>query len=143
MITVDESNRERDTFESGRRLAERLRPPAVVLLSGRLGAGKTVFARGFAAGLGADAGTAVRSPSFSLVNVHPSPAGPLYHIDLYRLETSRDLHSIGLDEILATAAFVIIEWADKLAATIPGAVSVSIEIDQATGRRRIEIATPE
>jgi tRNA threonylcarbamoyladenosine biosynthesis protein TsaE len=142
MSQIYRSRSEADTYDSGRRLAERLRAPAVVLLSGPLGVGKTVFTRGFASGLGADADAVVHSPSFSLVNVYPTPAGPLYHVDLYRLETSRDLHSIGLEEILASDSFVVIEWADKLALPIPGSISVVIESDPPTGRR-IEITGAE
>lgn len=141
-MPVYESHSQDDTFRIGQSFGSGLRPPAVVLLTGELGAGKTVFTKGIVTALGGNGDEIVRSPSFSLVNVYDTPAGRAYHVDLYRLNTTRDLQSIGFEEILAADAVVIVEWAEKLAFPIPEAYRVRIFIDQATGLRRLEIDSP-
>jgi len=111
----------------------------MVLLTGELGAGKTIFTKGIVTALGASGDEIVRSPSFSLVNVYDTPAGRVFHVDLYRLNNSRDLQSVGFEEILASDAIVIVEWAEKLAFPIPGAHTVKIEIDASSGSRRLVV----
>jgi tRNA threonylcarbamoyladenosine biosynthesis protein TsaE len=114
-----------ETFELGLRIGQAARGRKVVLLSGDLGAGKTVFAKGVAAGLEIDPAD-VTSPSFTLVNVHEGRLR-LYHIDLYRLDAGacRDL---GLEEILEDEkAVVVIEWAERLGFAPEGAIEVIIE----------------
>ncbi|RPI22631.1 MAG: tRNA (adenosine(37)-N6)-threonylcarbamoyltransferase complex ATPase subunit type 1 TsaE [Acidobacteria bacterium] len=138
-MEVYDSPSEDETFRIGESFGSRLRPPATVLLTGDLGAGKTVFVKGIVAAFGIVGDEVVRSPSFSLVNVYDTPAGRVYHVDLYRLNSSRDLHSIGFEEILASDAVVIIEWAEKLAFPIADAFHVRILADAATGIRRLEI----
>ena len=101
-----------ETFELGRRIGERLNDRAVFLLSGDLGAGKTVLAKGLAEGLDIDS-TDVTSPSFTLINVYDGRLR-LYHIDLYRLDEGVN-PELGLEEILDEEhAVVIIEWAERL-----------------------------
>lgn len=139
---IYESNSRDDTFQIGRSLGSGLRPPAIVLLTGELGAGKTVLTKGIVTAFGVDGEELVRSPSFSLVNVYDTLAGRVFHVDLYRLNNSRDLQSIGFEEILAADAIVIVEWAEKLASFIPDAHTVRIEIDPSTGGRRIGIDFP-
>jgi tRNA threonylcarbamoyladenosine biosynthesis protein TsaE len=141
-VNVFESESENETYRIGYQFGSQLEAPAVVLLSGSLGAGKTVFVRGTISALGVDGREVVRSPSFSLVNVYDTPRGRVYHVDLYRLETSRDLHSIGIEEILAVDAIVLVEWAEKLGWPIPGSYAVSLEIDNRTGSRKIAIQPP-
>jgi tRNA threonylcarbamoyladenosine biosynthesis protein TsaE len=142
-MNVFESPSENDTYELGYEFGQSLKAPAVVLLSGSLGAGKTVFVRGIASAFGVDGRKVVRSPSFSLVNLYETPICPIYHVDLYRLDTSRDLHSIGIEDILASDAIVLIEWADKLAWPVPGSFAVRVETDSRSGFRRIAISPPE
>ncbi len=105
---------EGETVELGKIFGAQLVPGAIVLLSGQLGAGKTVFVRGLAAGLGI-APDEVHSPSFTLVNYYPA-ATPVYHIDLYRLETGASAaYAVDLDEILQNEdAIIVIEWAGRL-----------------------------
>jgi len=103
--------------EETRALAERaaraLEAPAIFLLIGELGAGKTVFAKGLAAGLDIDPNE-VTSPSFTLVNIYHG-RWPFYHIDLYRLEDPRVvIEHVGLPEILSLPAVVAIEWGEKV-----------------------------
>jgi tRNA threonylcarbamoyladenosine biosynthesis protein TsaE len=113
-----------ETFELGRRLGEQLNDRAVILLKGDLGAGKTVFAKGVAAGLGIDSAD-VTSPSFTLINVHDGRLR-LYHIDLYRLESSSRI-DLGLEEILEDErGVVMIEWAERLKFTPESSVEVEI-----------------
>jgi len=108
------SHSESETFEVGERLGRELRGGEIILLDGPLGAGKTMFVKGIAAGLGIDREN-VTSPSFTLVNPHPGRL-LLYHIDLYRLdEGATAAHAVDLDEILVDEnAVVIIEWAERL-----------------------------
>lgn len=104
-----------ETFDAGRRVGESLRGGEVLLLSGTLGAGKTVFTKGLAAGLGLDPGE-VSSPSFTLVNRHAEGRLVLYHLDLYRLaEGHGAAHAVELDELLADErAVIVIEWAERM-----------------------------
>jgi tRNA threonylcarbamoyladenosine biosynthesis protein TsaE len=128
------------TFELAYRIGERINASAVFLLNGDLGAGKTVFAKGLAAGLDIDPAN-VTSPTFTLVNYHDGRLR-LYHLDLYRLAgTLREIDSLGLDEMLAQQnAVVLIEWAERLSDyDIPGAYCVSIT-DENDDEREITIA---
>ncbi len=104
-----------ETFAAGRGVGERLAGGEVLLLSGTLGAGKTVFVKGLAAGLGLDPAE-VSSPSFTLVNRHREGRLVLYHLDLYRLaEGHSAAHAVELDELLADErAVVVIEWAERM-----------------------------
>ena len=104
-----------ETFDAGRRVGERLEGGEVLLLSGTLGAGKTVFTKGLAAGLGLDPAE-VSSPSFTLVNRHGEGRLVLYHLDLYRLaEGPAAAHAVELEELLADErAVIVIEWAERM-----------------------------
>lgn len=104
-----------ETFDAGRRVGERLAGGEVLLLSGTLGAGKTVFTKGLAAGLGLDPAE-VSSPSFTLVNRHGDGRLVLYHLDLYRLAEGRGAaHAVELEELLADErAVIVIEWAERM-----------------------------
>src|SRR5215510_8846233 len=111
-----------ETFEIGRRIGDTLQAGAVILLTGELGAGKTVLAKGLAAGLGIDE-SAVTSPSFTLINEHEGRLR-LFHIDLYRLDSSATA-GLGLEEILDHKdAVAVIEWAERLGFKPRGAVEV-------------------
>lgn len=113
-----------ETFKLGRQIGEQLAGRGVILLKGDLGAGKTVFAKGIAAGLDIDPAE-VTSPSFTLINVHDGRLR-LYHIDLYRLESSSRIDP-GLDEILEDEkGIVVIEWAERLASAPKGAIEIAI-----------------
>ena len=132
------SHNPEETFEAGRRVGERLRGGEILLLSGTLGAGKTVFTKGLASGLGLDP-TEVSSPSFTLVNRHAEGRLVLYHLDLYRLaEGSAAAHAVELDELLADErAVIVIEWAERMGAyRLPPTVwRVSLEGDGEDPRR--------
>ncbi|MDQ3667140.1 MAG: tRNA (adenosine(37)-N6)-threonylcarbamoyltransferase complex ATPase subunit type 1 TsaE [Acidobacteriota bacterium] len=103
-----------ETFSLGQQVGEQLSGGEILLLSGPLGAGKTVFVKGIAAALGLDPAE-VTSPTFTLVNPY-SGRLPLYHIDLYRLdEGASAAHAVDLDELLVDEkAALVIEWAERL-----------------------------
>lgn len=102
-----------ETLAFGRELASMLAPPCLVLLQGELGAGKTVLTKGIASGLEAAGESEVNSPTFALVHEY-SGRRTVYHLDLYRVESARELISLGLDELLAQDATVVVEWGEKL-----------------------------
>ena len=103
-----------ETIELGRTLAARLRPPKLVLLRGELGAGKTTLVKGIAAGLGAAAPEEVTSPTFTLIHEYRGEQATVYHIDLYRIETERELATLGIDELLRDErSLVLMEWGEK------------------------------
>lgn len=100
----------------GRTLAAEIEPPALVFLSGELGAGKTTLAKGITAGLGAAREDDVTSPTFVMVQEYGG--GRVYHVDLYRVDSLPDLESLGLDDLLAEDAIILVEWPERLA--LPG-----------------------
>jgi tRNA threonylcarbamoyladenosine biosynthesis protein TsaE len=111
------TNSEDETVELGRQLARDLRRPGVVLLIGNLGAGKTTLAKGIVAGLGATTPDEVSSPTFTLI--HDYGEG-VFHIDLYRLETEREVASLGIDELFDRPdAIVLIEWGERFRHLFP------------------------
>jgi tRNA threonylcarbamoyladenosine biosynthesis protein TsaE len=139
---VWESSGEEDTFAVGVSVGERLAGGEILLLHGALGAGKTVFVKGVAAGLGMDV-EEVTSPSFTLVNRYDDGRLTLYHIDLYRLdEGSAAAHAVDLDELLADERAVLaVEWAERMGRyPLPAGVwHVRIEGD-GDDPRRISVA---
>ena len=102
-----------ETIAFGRKLAAELSPPLIVLLRGDLGAGKTTLVKGIAEGFGAARAEDVTSPTFTLVHEYRGPHATLYHIDLYRVDTQRDLETLGLDDLLAPNSILLIEWGEK------------------------------
>ncbi len=128
-----------ETFELAYSIGEAITEPTVFLLEGDLGAGKTVFAKGIAAGLDIDPAE-VNSPTFTLVNEHEGRMR-LYHLDLYRIEGGADeLRELGLEEMLNEPnAVVLIEWPERLGTFgIPGAVQVTIH-DLGGDERRLRL----
>ena len=95
-------------------IAEMLSPPRMVVLRGELGAGKTTLVKGWVAALGAGVEDEVTSPTFTLVHEYVGPKVKVYHLDLYRLETERELATLGLEEMAAESdAVVLVEWGEK------------------------------
>ena len=102
-----------ETIAFGRTLAELLTPPKLVLLRGDLGAGKTTLVKGIAAAFEAAAEEDVTSPTFTLVHEYRGPQANLFHIDLYRVDTPRELETLGLDDLRDGNSILLIEWGEK------------------------------
>jgi tRNA threonylcarbamoyladenosine biosynthesis protein TsaE len=115
---------EEETQRLGRALGEELMPAGVLLLSGELGSGKTVLARGVAQALGIDP-RRVQSPTFTLIAEHEGARGRLVHVDLYRLDPG-EISSLGLEELLAGPGVKVVEWAERLPWPVPGAVHLAL-----------------
>ena len=132
---------EEATAEIARALARTLQPGAVLLLSGQLGAGKTAFVRGLAAGLGIDPDE-VSSPTFTLVHEYRGGRLILYHADLYRLDKTA-AEDLGLEERAVADGVLAIEWPDRLTHAWAGAITIGIDIVDDTTRRITEGLSPQ
>jgi tRNA threonylcarbamoyladenosine biosynthesis protein TsaE len=104
-----------ETIALGRKLVELLTPPKLVLLRGDLGAGKTTLVKGIAAGFEAASEDKVTSPTFTLIHEYRGAQADLYHIDLYRIDTPRELDTLALDDLLSERSVLLIEWGEKFA----------------------------
>lgn len=103
-----------ETIALGRELAPMLAPPKLVVLRGELGAGKTTLVKGIAEAFGAAEQRDVTSPTFTLIHEYRAPELTIYHVDLYRVETQRELATLGLEELISDPqAVVLIEWGEK------------------------------
>jgi tRNA threonylcarbamoyladenosine biosynthesis protein TsaE len=121
---------ELDTLALGERIGRRVEPGDLILLSGQLGAGKTVLVRGIAAGMGIDPAQ-VRSPTFVLHHVYRAGIKVLHHLDLYRLGPDADLRLLDIDEMLASGGVVVVEWGEHAdrPADAPASITIDIEDD--------------
>jgi tRNA threonylcarbamoyladenosine biosynthesis protein TsaE len=109
------TNSAEETIALGKKLASSLGPPKLVLLRGDLGAGKTTLVKGIAKGFEAASEEDVTSPTFTLVHEYRGPSATLYHIDLYRVDTARELETLGLDDLMGDNSVLLIEWGEKFA----------------------------
>jgi len=124
---------ENETLQEGVKLGKTLLPGAVVALYGDLGAGKTAFTRGIAAGLGIT--MSVTSPTFTIVNEYPGEVY-LFHFDMYRLESEKELFDIGWDDYLERSGVCVVEWSEKVPGAFPsGTINVKIDIINETTRK--------
>jgi len=121
----------------GKKLAGRLRPGDVIAYYGDLGAGKTAFTRGIAAGLGVK--EPVTSPTYTIVNEYLSGKLPLFHFDMYRLTSSEELFDIGWEDYLARGGVCAVEWSENVEDALTGAIRITMEkdADDPDGRRII------
>ncbi len=108
---------EEETIALGRELAREI-PAGVVLLIGNLGAGKTTLAKGIVEGRHAATANDVSSPTFTLIHQYGDEA-PVYHVDLYRLDEAREVEKLGLDDLFASGALVLLEWAERFPSLLP------------------------
>ena len=116
-----------ETIELARKLAQDFEGREVVLLCGELGAGKTVFSKGIAAGLNLEDTNQVCSPSFTLINVYQARF-PIFHMDLYRLGKKSDVYNLGWEDYLGQGV-IIVEWAEKMDYELE-AIRISISIGE-------------
>ena len=133
---------EDETFGFGRTLAKLASAGDLVTLSGPLGVGKTVLARGFITQrLGYN--TDVASPTFTLVNVYDGVTPPIWHFDFYRLENPQDIEELGLDEALADG-ISIIEWPERAASWLPTErLDITLGIEAATRSRIVTLSASQ
>ncbi len=136
-VAVHETISPEETERLGAALARELGPGEIIGLTGDLGAGKTCFVRGLAAGLGLRAH--VKSPSFTLLNIYGSGALVLYHMDLYRLRSEDDFFESGLEEYIYSGGVSVIEWADKFPGLLERCALVVRFFYLDDGRRRIVV----
>ena len=129
-----------ETTGWGRELAKRLEPPILVLLTGDLGSGKTTLTKGIVAGLGAAAENEVTSPTFTLVHLYGAADGAkVYHADLYRIENFHDFETLGLEDVFAKPAVVILEWSERFPLPSPWPV-LRLKLEHLGGDSRRIIA---
>ncbi len=137
---IKETNSERETFELGKELGEAAKSGEIYCLDGDLGAGKTVFAKGFAAGLGID--EPVTSPTFTIVKEYVGGRLPLYHFDVYRIADPDEMYAIGYEDYFYGEGVCLVEWSELIEELIPeSAVHINItrELDKGIDYRRVEI----
>ncbi len=139
---IKETFSENETFELGRTLGLSAKPGDIYCLDGDLGAGKTVFAKGFAAGLGID--EPVTSPTFTIVKEYPLGRLPLYHFDVYRIADPDEMYAIGYEDYFFGNGVCLVEWSELIEELIPeSAVHITItrELANGTDYRKIAIET--
>jgi tRNA threonylcarbamoyladenosine biosynthesis protein TsaE len=123
----------------GERLGRAVKAPLVIAISGELGAGKTTLAQAICRGAGVR--DFVTSPTFALVQRYEGARFPVYHLDLYRIESTRDLVNLGWDDILRDDAVVLVEWPERAEGHIPNdALHVEVEHDPVDPSRRVLLA---
>jgi tRNA threonylcarbamoyladenosine biosynthesis protein TsaE len=115
---VIQSKSASETVRLGKSIGSRLLPGDVVALVGELGAGKTQFIKGLAAGAGIRNSTYISSPSFTLINEYPGRI-TFYHIDLFRLSKEKEAEDLGLEDYIHGRGITAIEWADKIPSLLP------------------------
>ena len=131
-----ETHSAEETIAYGRALAAELTPPLILLLRGDLGAGKTTLVKGIAEGFQAARADDVTSPTFTLIHEYRSPRATLYHIDLYRIDTERELETLALDDLLAPDSILLIEWGEKFPRLRRDCdIEITLERVGETGRR--------
>ena len=126
MIFTIETVSENETFEAGKRTALKAKPGEIYCLDGDLGAGKTVFAKGFAEGLGIK--EPVTSPTFTIIKEYPEGRLPLYHFDVYRIGDPSEMEAIGYEEYFFGEGVCLVEWSELIEELIlESAVHITIE----------------
>lgn len=131
---------EKETFELGKKIAEQARPGQVYALLGDLGVGKTVFTKGFAAGLGIT--EPVSSPTFTIVQIYEEGRLPFYHFDVYRIGDVEEMDEIGYEDCFYGEGVSLVEWANLIEELMPeDTVRIEICKDPEKGfdYRRIEV----
>jgi len=129
-----------ETVALGRKLAPALEPGSMVLLRGDLGAGKTTLVKGIAEGFQAAEADRVTSPTFTLIHEYRAPEITLFHIDLYRIDTQRELDTLALDDLMDGRSILLIEWGEKFE-RFRRERDVEIAIEHRGGDERVVVVT--
>jgi tRNA threonylcarbamoyladenosine biosynthesis protein TsaE len=124
-----------ETVALGRKLAAEIKPGSLVLLRGDLGAGKTTLVKGIAEGFHAAEAERVTSPTFTLIHEYHGPKAVLFHIDLYRIDTQRELDTLALDDLMDANNVLLIEWGEKFERFVRER-DVEIRIEHGGGDKR-------
>jgi tRNA threonylcarbamoyladenosine biosynthesis protein TsaE len=136
-----------ETIEAGRKLAQLLTPPQLLILRGDLGTGKTTLVKGIAEALDAAEADEVTSPTFTLIHEYDGARDgkpvKLYHLDVYRLEGERQLETLGLDELLTSDALVLVEWGEKFKSIRKKATGEIVIASTGGDTRRITVTLKE
>jgi tRNA threonylcarbamoyladenosine biosynthesis protein TsaE len=136
-----------DTIDVGRKLAALLKPPQLLLLRGELGTGKTTLVKGIAQALDAAEPDEVTSPTFTLLHEYDGARDgkpvKLFHIDVYRLESERQLETLGLEELLTPDALVLVEWGDKFKSIRKRATGEIVISSEGGDARKITVTLKE
>ena len=131
-----------ETVAWGRKLAERLQPPVLVLLTGELGSGKTTLTKGIVAGLQAATEDEVTSPTFTLIHEYGT-GKKVFHGDLYRVESFHDFETLGMEDVFAQPAILILEWSEKFPLKAPWP-QMRVRLEHLGGdARRITVVGPQ
>ena len=109
--------REDELNRFGEELGAVLRAPVIIGFSGDLGTGKTTLVQAICRGIGAE--IPATSPTYALVHRYESPAGPVYHVDCYRIKSSKEARDLGLDDILLSKAILLVEWPEHAGHMMP------------------------
>jgi tRNA threonylcarbamoyladenosine biosynthesis protein TsaE len=125
-----------ETVALGRRLAAELKSGSMVLLRGDLGTGKTTLVKGIAEGFNAAEADCVTSPTFTLIHEYRGPQITLYHIDLYRIDTQRELDTLAIDDLMDGRSILLMEWGEKFE-RFRRERDVEIAIEHAGGDERL------
>jgi tRNA threonylcarbamoyladenosine biosynthesis protein TsaE len=140
MIRTVESYGEKDTFEQGRCMGMECEPGDIILLSGDLGVGKTIFAKGLGQGLGVK--DTINSPTFTIVQVYDTGRIPLYHFDVYRIGDLEEMEEIGYEDYFYGEGVCLVEWAEQIRELIPEnvvEVTITKDLNKGSEYRKITI----
>lgn len=134
-LTVTES----ELRHWGEELGKSITPPLLITLTGELGVGKTTLAQAICRGYGVT--DEITSPTYALIHEYPAPKSPVFHIDLYRLDSPEQLTNLGWDEIVASRSLILVEWPERAGSRLPED-HLPIDLDYVPGEptRRILLA---
>lgn len=137
---IQESFEEQDTFRIGKQLGETAKPGDIFLLEGDLGVGKTVFAKGFAAGLGIT--EPITSPTFTILQEYEEGRIPLYHFDVYRIADPEEMYELGYEGYFFGEGVCLIEWASLIEELLPAncrTIRIEKDLEKGFDYRRIAL----
>ncbi len=144
MGTIYETHSAEETYQFGFQMGENARAGDVITLTGDLGVGKTVFTKGFAAGLQIE--EPVSSPTFTIVQEYESGRLPLYHFDVYRIGDPEEMYEVGFDDYVFGQGVSLIEWAELIEEILPEKrtkVTIEKDLTQGFDYRRITVEDME